>query len=118
MKMMSEAEMKIAEWVWANPGIRSMNIVKLCEQNYGWKQSTVFTLIRRMREKECLRSVDSRLYMIPERDVYFTMASREYVKEHYNGNIAAFLTSYLKDAKVSKYDAGRLMNIIRTHTEE
>lgn len=117
MQVMSEAEMKIAEWVWANPGIGSMKLVEVCGSNYGWKQSTVFTLIRRMREKGVLVNEKSRLRMTVDRGAYYHGWAREFVKTNYQGSLAQFLESYLSRDGVSRQDAGRLLNIIRRYTE-
>lgn len=117
MQVMSEAEMKIAEWVWANPEIGSMKLVRVCESNYGWKQSTVFTLIRRMREKGVLVNEKSHLRMTVERGRYYHDQARSFVKMNYAGSLAQFLESYLSHEGVSRQDAGRLLNIIRRYTE-
>lgn len=117
MQVMSEAEMKIAEWVWANPGIGSMKLVEVCGNNYGWKQSTVFTLIRRMREKGVLISEKSHLRMTVDRRAYYHGWAREFVRMNYQGSLAQFLESYLSHEGVSRHDAGRLLNIIRRYTE-
>lgn len=116
MRMMSEAEMKIAEWVWANPGIGSMQLVKLCESNYAWKKSTVFTLIKRMRDKEMLENRDSRLYMKVERGRYYHDWAKSFIETNYQGSLAQFLESYFAHDGISRLDAGRLLNIIRRYT--
>ena len=45
MNTLSEAEEKIAELVWADPGMSSMDAVRASNTKYGWKKSTVFTII-------------------------------------------------------------------------
>lgn len=116
MVYMSEAEMKIAEWVWANPGIGSMKIVKVCGANYGWKKSTVFTLIRRMKEKGLLVNENAALKMTVERSTYYHEYACEFIHSHYQGSLNKFLESYFKETGISKQEAGPIMNTIRKHT--
>ncbi len=114
---MSESERKIAEWVWANPGIGSMKLVKLCMSNYGWKQSTVFTLIKRMRQKEVLVSQDAKLMMTIDRQTYYSDYAKQMIATTYQGSLYAFLKDYFYQTYLSKEEAGRLMNLLRNHTK-
>lgn len=117
MERMSEAEMKIAEWVWANPGIGSMKLVSLCNTNYGWKQSTVFTLIKRMRVKGVLVNENAHLRMTIDRNRYYHDYARDILDTHYQGSLTMFLESCLNPEGVSRQEAGRLMNTIRKYTK-
>ncbi len=114
---MSESELKIAEWIWANPGIGSMKLVKLCTSNYNWKQSTVFTLIKRMKDKNVLINQDAKLTMLIERQEYYHIYAKSQISQMYQNSLPAFLESYFADEFISKTEAGKLMNIIRNHTK-
>ena len=116
MRVMSDAETKIAEWVWANPDIRSKDLVNMCEVNYDWKQSTVYTLIKRMREKEVLVNEDGRLHMTIERDAYYYERTQEFLNVQFRGSLVRFLECCLKDG-IDKKEAGELMYIIRKNTK-
>ena len=55
MNTMTEAELKIANILWDEPGISAMGLSARCEDLYGWKRSTTYTLLKRMRDKELVR---------------------------------------------------------------
>lgn len=116
MELLSDAESRIAEWVWANPGIRSMKMVEVCEASYGWKQSTVFTLIKRMQKKGLLVNENSHLQMQVSRHAYYHAYALHILQEHYGGSLPAFVESALEYDGIDKNDAGKLMNIIRKYT--
>jgi predicted transcriptional regulator len=116
MELLSEAESRAAEWIWANPGIRSMKLVEVCEANYGWKQSTVFTLLKRMEKKGLLVNEKSQLRMTVSRTAYFHAYTKEILKKYYGGSLAAFVESALQNDRISRQEAGRLIHVIREHT--
>lgn len=116
MELLSEAESKIAEWIWANPGIGSMKLVAVCESSYGWKQSTVFTMIRRMKDKGLLVNEKSHLTMSVSRYAYYHMYTKHILECHYGGSLTAFVESALVYDGIDKNEAGRLLNVIHKYT--
>lgn len=117
MELLSEAENKAAEWIWANPGIRSMQMVEVCAANYGWKQSTVFTLLKRMEKKGLLVNEKSHLRMTVDRKAYYHAYTEDILESHYSGSLSAFVESALNGGRLSRQEAGKLIHMIREHTE-
>lgn len=113
---MSEAETRIAEWVWANPGIGSMKLVKMCEANYGWKQSTVYTLLARMRRKGVLVNEHAALHMAIDRTAYYQQYARALLDQYWQGSLYAFVASCTADG-IDVEQAGRLIHLIRMKTK-
>ena len=89
---LSNAEIKIAEIVWEHPGISSMETVRLCAEKFGWKKSTVFTLIRRMSQKKLLLSLDHCLEMTISRQNYLDQMASEVISDDFSGSLPLFLT--------------------------
>ena len=106
MNTLSEAEEKIAELVWADPGMSSMDAVRASNTKYGWKKSTVFTLIHRMEEKKLLLSEDHRL-----------RKASDFVQADYSGSLPVFLTAFMKDRVLSDQEADELEELIRSYRE-
>ncbi|MBE6123170.1 MAG: BlaI/MecI/CopY family transcriptional regulator [Solobacterium sp.] len=117
METLSDAESRIARIVWDQPGISSMDVWHLCEEKYGWKKSTVFTLIRRIREKELLLPQRSGLTMSVSREEYYHQKSRKLVEEDFNDSLGDFITSYMKDRKLSTDETQQLTALIARISE-
>lgn len=117
MNTLSEAEEKIAELVWADPGMSSMDAVRASNTKYGWKKSTVFTLIHRMEEKKLLLSEDHRLRMSCSRDEYDHQKASDFVQADYSGSLPVFLTAFMKDRVLSDQEADELEELIRSYRE-
>lgn len=114
---MTETERKLAEWIWANPGIKTTALVNICGSNYGWKRSTIFTLIKRMSEKEVVRKEDTHLFMCMDRDAYYSEKMESMLDRYCQSSLPLMLEMYLKDRGISRQDAGVAINLIRKYTK-
>ena len=118
MNTLTESEEKIAEIIWANPGISSMETVRLCNMRYGWKKSTVFTLLKRMSLKEMLISDKSRLLMTVSKEDYDHEKSSRIVENSFSGSLPGFINAFMKDRKLSEEELEELEELIRKYKEE
>lgn len=109
---LSNAELKIAEIIWEKPGISSMDTVRLCAERYGWKKSTVFTLIRRMNEKKLLMSVNHCLEMTISRQKYLDEMASEVIQDDFSGSLPLFLTSFMRANTLTEAEVKELKKLI------
>jgi len=109
---LSNAEIKIAEIVWEHPGISSMETVRLCAEKFGWKMSTVFTLIRRMSQKKLLLSLDHCLEMTISRQNYLDQMASEVISDDFSGSLPLFLTSFMRANTLSETEVKELKKLI------
>ena len=117
MQKMTDTERKVAEWIWANPGIGTMQLVNMCCANFEWKRSTVFTLLKRLEEKVVLKKENSHLYMSVEREEYYEKMVTVFMDTYCQSSFPKLVEMYLKQNGISKQDAGYVMNLIRTYTK-
>ena len=109
---LSNAEIKIAEIVWEHPGIYSMETVRLCAEKFGWKKSTVFTLIRRMSQKKLLLSLDHCLEMTISRQKYLDEMASEVIQDDFSGSLPLFLTSFMRANTLTEAEVKELKKLI------
>lgn len=109
---LSNAEIKIAEIVWEHPGISSMETVRLCAEKFGWKKSTVFTLIRRMSQKKLLLSLDHCLEMTISRQKYLDEMASEVIQDDFSGSLPLFLTSFMRANALTEAEVKELKKLI------
>ena len=109
---LSNAEIKIAEIVWEHPGISSMETVRLCAEKFGWKKSTVFTLIRRMSQKKLLLSLDHCLEMTISRQKYLDEMASEVIQDDFSGSLLLFLTSFMRANTLTEAEVKELKKLI------
>lgn len=59
MYQMTEAELKFAEMIWQEAPIGSGELVKRCQQSFGWKKSTTYTFLKKLCGQGLFQNVDA-----------------------------------------------------------
>lgn len=118
MNTMTEAELKIANILWDEPGISAMGLSARCEDLFGWKRSTTYTLLKRMRDKELVRLDEKGLTILVARDTYYREKTDEMIGTAYRGSLPMFMNAFMKGRKLTPEEAEELRELIDSYTEE
>jgi len=65
---LTNAEVRLAELLWSNAPIASMEMIRLAEREFGWKKSVTFAILKSLASKGLARNEKSRMIMIRSRD--------------------------------------------------
>ena len=89
----TNAEAKLAELLWENAPVESMEIAKLAEQAFGWKKSVTFTILKALAGKGLARNEKSRVTMLRTRDEIIAEQSNQSTGGARGGYIPMFIVS-------------------------
>ena len=109
---LTEAEEKIAALIWDRGEMKSMDLVRICEEELDWKKSTTYTLLRRIEEKGILKN--NKGIVVPEvsREIFMASQSRQYVEKSFGGSLPRFLAAFARLEKLSKEDVAEIQKMI------
>ena len=62
-----QAEYKFMEVIWANEPVNSTALVKLCDEQLGWKKSTTYTVLRKLCQRGILCNDDATVVAVAKR---------------------------------------------------
>ena len=109
MNEIGEMELKFAELIWPRAPIGSGELVALCENEFGWKKSTTYTMLKR------LENTDSVVRVKMTREEFDAGRSERFVKENFGGSLPGFLAAFTKKVKLSDKDIAELEELIRSN---
>ena len=112
---LTNAETRLAELLWDNGPIASMEMVKLAEKAFGWKKSTAFTNLKFLIDKGLASNVKSIVTMLYTRDEIIAEQSRRYVDDAFEGSLPMFVAAYTSNRKLSPEQTAELMRLINEH---
>lgn len=115
---LAEGEMRFAEVVWDNEPIKSGDLVKRCEEEFNWKKSTTYTVLKKLCLRGILQNNDSIVTSIISKEEYFKFKSHEFVKDTFNGSLPKFLAAFIGNKKLSKNQVEELKKIIDEYEED
>ena len=106
------AEAHFADLIWQNEPIASGQLSKLAENEFGWKKTTAFTVLKRLCERGIFRNDGGSVTSVISRDEFYARHSEQYVEETFGGSLPAFLAAFAKRQKLSEEDREALRRLI------
>lgn len=118
MKKLPDSEMKLLELIWREQPVRSGELVDKAFAEYGWKKSTVYTILKKLVTKGLALNEQSVITATHDRDEVLSEKSEDVIKRSYGGSLPMFLTAFLSREKLSRKEAEELKKLIDEYTEE
>ena len=115
---LTNAEGKLAEILWNNAPIASMEMIKLAQSEFDWKKSTTFTNLKFLIEKGLAKNENSTVTMLYTRDEFIAEQSCRYVDDTFDGSLPMFIASFTSSRKLSPEQIADLKRLIDDHEED
>ena len=96
---LGEVQRQFAEIVWEKEPIGSGELVKICDQEFGWKKSTTYTVLKKLCEKGIFQNANGTVTSLISKDDFFALQSKNFVDETFEGSMPAFIAAFSKSRK-------------------
>lgn len=117
MEKVFESEYRFLCILWEQEPVSSPELVKLCNQEFGWKKSTTYTVIKKLTDKGIIRNENTIVESLVSKEEVDRQTSDELLERTCQGNVPSFLAAFLKDRKLSKEEAERIKKMIEDASE-
>lgn len=104
--------------VWDHAPLGSGELVRLCQEELGWKKSTTYTEIKRLCEKGLLKNEKAVVEPLITREEVQARESDFFVERTFGGSLPGFLAAFLGGKKLSAREAEELKRLIDEYREE
>lgn len=113
-----DAEYRFMTIIWENEPINSTKLVKLCKDKLGWKKSTTYTVLRKLRDRNILKNQDSIVTSLVRHNDVRKYESEVLLDRAFGNSLPKFLAAFLGDKKITSKEAEELKRIIDESREE
>ncbi|HEY5584413.1 MAG TPA: BlaI/MecI/CopY family transcriptional regulator [Ruminiclostridium sp.] len=107
-----DAEYRFMNIIWEHPPISSTQLVKLANEELGWKKSTTYTVVRRLCERGVIVNEKAIVTALVTREQVMRAESEEHIGKVYDGSLKLFFTTFLQKEKLSKDEIDELKKIV------
>jgi len=107
-----ESEYRFCLILWEYEPVKSTELVRLCEQELGWKKATTYTVIKRLSERGVIKSEDAVVTSLVSKQEVQRAEMEEMVEKTFEGSLPAFIAAFASHAKLKEEDAKKLMQMI------
>ncbi len=109
-------EGRFADLIWAHEPIASGALVKLCEQELGWKKSTTYTVLKKLCDRGLFKNGNGTVTSCLSKEAFLAAQSERFVSETFGGSLPAFVAAFssrqtLTTAEIDELE--RMINAMR-----
>ena len=116
-KRLFNGELRLLSIIWANEPVASGELVRLCQQELGWKKSTTYTMLKRLGEKGLLQNENTVVTSLVSRAEVQAAESESVVQQTFGGSLPGFLVAFLGNKTISSEEAEAIKRLIDEHRE-
>lgn len=111
-------ESHFADIIWQHAPLSSGELVKLCNQELGWKKSTTYTVLKKLCERGIFQNQDSRVSALITKEEFQAMQSRKFVEETFGGSLPVFLAAFASQGALSQKEIAEIRKLIDSYDEK
>lgn len=110
--LLSESEMAFARIIWEMEPVRSGELVKICQERFGWKKSTTYTVLKNLCREGIFQNENAVVTSKMSRDEYLEQESTTIVNNRFEGSLSKFVTAFTGRKRLSDRQIQELQQII------
>lgn len=107
-----ESEYRFCLILWKNEPVTAAELVKLCQEQLGWKRTTTYTVIKRLGERGVLKNENGTVTSLISKDEAQAYEIDELVEKKFEGSLPAFLAAFTKRKKMSEDEIDEVQRMI------
>ena len=109
---------RFADLIWANEPVTSGELVKLCEEEFQWKKSTTYTVLRKLCDKGLFQNVDGIVSSLISKEEFYSAKSEQIVENSYAGSLPAFVAAFISNKKLTPKEVDEIQQMIDAFKEK
>lgn len=113
--ILCDSDYRFLTIVWDHAPVASGQLVRLCQNQLGWKKSTTYTQLKRLIDKGLVQNEQSVVTPLVSRDQVQRQESSYFVDRTFNGSLPGFVAAFLGGRTISGAEAEELKRLIDAH---
>jgi len=107
-----ESEYRFCLIMWEHQPVTAVELVKLCQEQLGWKRTTTYTVIKRLGERGVLKNEDGTITALVSKEDAQQRELNELVEEKFQGSLPAFIAAFTKRKDLSEEELDEVQRMI------
>ena len=107
-----DAEFRFMCVVWEKEPVNSTELVKICQESFGWKKSTTYTVIKRLSARGAIKNENAVVSSLITRLQVQGYESEQIIEKAFDNSLANFIAAFLQDKKLTADEADQIKKMI------
>ena len=113
-----DSEYKFCQILWVNEPVKSRELVRLCQEQLGWKATTTYTVIKRLSQRGVLKNEDSIVTSLVSKEDVQAAELEELVDKTFDGSLPAFVAAFTRHQKITEKEIDEVQAMIDRYRKE
>ena len=105
-------ESRFADIVWEGAPIKTAELIRICESEFGWKRTTTYTVLKRLSERGLFINDNGTVRSVISKEEFCSAQSEKVVKESFGGSLPAFIAAFTSRKALSEEEIAEIRKII------
>lgn len=111
-------ESRFADLIWDHAPLATNELIRLCEQEFEWKRTTTYTMLKRLAERKLFKNEHGVVTALMSKEEFRGLQSEQFVEETFGGSLPQFLVAFSKRKKLTKKEIEELENLLKKNKEK
>lgn len=107
-----ESEYRFCLIMWEHEPVSAARLVKLCQEQLGWKRTTAYTVIKRLGERGVLKNENGTITSLVSKNKVQECEIDELVEKKFEGSLPAFIAAFTKHQDMSGDELDQVQRMI------
>ena len=107
-----ESEYRFCLIMWEQEPVAATDMVKLCQEQLGWKRTTTYTVIKRLGERGVLKLENGIVTSLVSKEEAEASEIEDLVEKKFGGSLPAFVAAFTKHQAISENDLDEMQRMI------
>ena len=107
-----ESEYRFCLILWEHEPVTAAELVKLCQNQLGWKRTTTYTVIKLLGERGVLENNSGTITALVSKEDAQASEIDELVEKKFEGSLPAFVAAFTKHQELTSRDLDELQLMI------
>ena len=107
-----ESEYRFCLIMWEHAPVTAAELVRLCQEQLGWKRTTTYTVIKRLGERGVLKNEDGTVTALVSKEAAQASEIDTLVEEKFQGSLPAFIAAFTRRQDISGEELDEVQKMI------
>ena len=107
-----EGEYRFCRILWEREPVTTLELVKLCQEQLGWKRTTTYTVLKRLCERGILKNDNGTVTSLVTREEAEASEIEDLVEKKFGGSLPAFIAAFTRHQELSERELDEVQQMI------
>ena len=108
----AEGEYRFCLILWEHEPVKSSELVRICKERLGWKETTTYTVLKRLAQRGVLKNENTVVTSLVSKDQVQESELSDLMEKTFEGSLPAFLAAFTRQQRLTGQEIDQLQDMI------